>query len=576
MLESGTRKRSTTLEAEATAPPMTTTPRDAGEPAAPPLTAIDGEALAAMLTGAAEALRRQSDAINAINVFPVPDGDTGTNMSLTMRAAAEDAVAATDRTASGVAAAAAKGALMGAKGNSGVILSQILGGLARTPEPLAAFGADALAGGFARARDAAYAVVGSPREGTILTAIAAAADAAARHDGDDVIAMLDAVAVATADAVARTPDLLPVLKEAGVVDSGAQGLYVALDGMLRALRGDAPSELRDLGAIDPAWLSATSRVHDSGEQSGFCTEFVIEGEALDAATVRAQLSAFGDSLLVVGGGDVLRVHLHTHAPDDAIGSVRALGAVSHEKIDNMETQFRALARSGGAPANGGTGHVAEGVAVVAIGAGEGIIALFESMGAAVVPGGQTMNPSAGEIREAIEATGAAGVIVLPNNKNIIMAAKLASQESAAAHVEVIEARSVPQGVAALVAYNSEATLEENAEAMREAIEAVRTGEITLAARETTIHGIAISEGQPIALIDGDIALAADTVADAVRECVGRMLAGRVGAIVTLYAGDGVEAAAADEAAAVIREMSGAEVEVVAGGQPHYPYLVGVE
>lgn len=551
---------------------MTTTPRDAGDSAAPPLTAIDGEALASMLTGAAEALRRQSDAINAINVFPVPDGDTGTNMSLTMRAAAEDAVAASDRTASGVATAAAKGALMGAKGNSGVILSQILSGLARTPEPLDAFDAPTLAAGLGRARDAAYAVVGSPREGTILTAIAAAADAAALHAGSDVIALLDAVVAATADAVARTPDLLPVLKEAGVVDSGAQGLYVALDGMLRALRRDAPSEVRDLGAIDPAWLGATARVHDSGEQSGFCTEFVIEGDALDGAAVREALAAFGDSLLVIGGGDVVRVHVHTHTPDDAIASARTFGAVSHEKIDNMETQFRALASNG---ASGAT-RTAEGVAVVAIGAGDGIIALFESMGAAVVPGGQTMNPSAGDIREAIASTGAAEVIVLPNNKNIIMAAKLAAQDPASARVEVIETRSIPQGVAALVAYNSEATLDENAEAMREAISAVRTGEITLAARETTIHGIAIAEGQPIALIDGDIALAAATVAEAVRECVARMLEGRDGAIVTLYAGEGVEVGEAELVAAALRESHPAEVEVVQGGQPHYPYLVGVE
>ncbi len=278
----------------------------------------------------------------------------------------------------------------------------------------------------------------------------------------------------------------------------------------------------------------------------------------------------------------MRVHVHTPTPTEAIATARAFGAVSHEKIDDMETQFRALASTPDSPST-----PADGVAVVAIGAGAGIIDLFESMGASVVPGGQTMNPSAGDITAAIEATGATSVIVLPNNKNVIMAAKLAAQQVShidvrrtdvrRTDVRVIETRSVPQGVAALVAYNSEAPLEENADAMTEAVAAVRTGEVTLAARDTSLHGIDIRSGQPIALIDGDIALASQTIDEAVRACVASMLqSGDVSAIVTLYTGADTTPGAAEALAATIRAAHGVEVEVVAGGQPHYPYLIGVE
>jgi DAK2 domain fusion protein YloV len=551
-------------------------PAGADGPAA--LTSIDGEALARAFAGGAEALRRQADAINAINVFPIPDGDTGTNMHLTMRASLAEVEQAKSSAAGDVAKGAAHGALMGAKGNSGVILSQILAGFAAAVADSQSVDAAMLSAAFERAREAAYKVVSAPKEGTILTAITAASEAvsgeAAR--GADVEAALSAAVDAAAEAVARTPELLPVLKEAGVVDSGAQGLFVLLEGMLRGLRGEAAAaHAEGFGAIDASWLSATQRMHDhDGAQSGYCTEFVISGDALDADAIRERLRPLGDSLLVVGGGDVARVHIHTHTPVDALAVGRAAGTLVHEKVDDMEAQFRALAAREAPAAPPGA------IAVVAVGAGEGIEDLLRSMGASVVRGGQTMNPSAGEIRAAVEATGAGQVVVLPNNKNIVMAARQAV-EGLALSARVIETRSIPEGVAALVALNTEAdldenVLDENVEAMRAAAAAVRHAEVTKAARATTVNGIAVAEGQPIGIVDGDLEVAEATVPDAVRACVARMAGGRASPLVTLYAGEGVDEAAAQALAAALRDEFHVEVETVMGGQPHYPYLIGVE
>lgn len=546
---------------------------------------LDGPALARTFRAGADALRAQADAINAINVFPVPDGDTGTNMALTMRAAI-DAITPDDERASAhaVAKAAARGALMGAKGNSGVILSQILAGFAAMPAHDAHLDGLALAEGFARARAAAYKVVSQPKEGTILTAITAAADAASRARNSSTNASLEAIVAATRAAVARTPDLLPVLKEAGVVDSGAQGLYVLLDGMLHGLRNeDVATPAVELGAIDPAWLAATERTHAHGDaRSGFCTEFIVTGDragGIDAEALRSRMHALGDSVLVVGGGDIARVHVHTDAPGDALAFARTLGAVSHEKVDDLEAQFRALAaqRHADAPAPE-AGPIAGpfvGMAVVAVAPGDGIAALFASMGARVVRGGQTMNPSAGDIRAAIEATGASDVIVLPDNKNVVMAARLAA-EGLPQRVAIVETRSIPQGVAALVAHNSEAPFDDNVAAMHDAMTAITTAEITHAARATTIHGIDVRQGQPIGLIDGDLAVAAATVSDAVRACVARIVKSREASLVTLYYGEAETDDSAEALAADLRERHRIDVEVVDGGQPHYPYLVGVE
>ena len=550
-------------------------PRTPAREARTRIHALDGEALARAFAGGAEALRRQADAIDAINVFPVPDGDTGTNMLSTMRAAVEEVARADAHDAAGVTRAAAQGALMGAKGNSGVILSQILAGLAEAA-PEGAIGGAALAAGLAAGRAKAYAVVSSPREGTILTAIASAADAA-RDAAGAADAAAEGVLAAAVDAceaaVARTPDLLPVLKEAGVVDSGAQGLFILLEGMLHALRGEAQAAHEGgFGAIDITWLAATQQVHaHGGETSGYCTEFVVAGEGLDPDAIRARLRGVGESVLVIGGGDVARVHVHTHDPEAALAYGRSLGTLRHEKVDDMEAQFRALAARRTSEAT-----PVEGVAVVAVASGEGLQELLRSLGAVVVHGGPTMNPSAGAIRAAIETTEARDVIVLPNDKNIVLAAKLALDGWSGRNVRVVETTSVPQGVAAAIALNNDATLDENIEEMTAAARSVRTAEITRAARETTLQGRAIRAGQPIGIIDNELRAVEETIGDAVRACVAAMIEGRAGAIVTLYAGEGVREDEASALADELRTAHGCDVEVVMGGQPHYPYIVGVE
>lgn len=550
---------------------MADTPAGGTEPA-PEARTLDGPALAAAFEAGATALVIQRDALNAINVFPVPDGDTGTNMSLTMRAAA-DAASQDTTSAAIVAKVAAQGALMGARGNSGVILSQILTGFVSDGGAATLDGA-ALAAAIERGRVAAYKVISNPREGTILTALTAAAEASALSaaDGGRASDVLTVAAVAAQEATDRTPEMLPVLKEAGVVDAGAQGLAVFLDGMARSLRGEGAATAANLGSIDASWIGATRRVHDDGEQSGFCTEFVVSGAALDAGAIRERLAEMGDSLLVVGSEEVIRVHVHTATPDDAFAYARTLGTVSHEKVEDMEAQFQNLAASSDSDATPAT----SGITVVAVGAGPGIEELFESLGAAaIVRGGQTMNPSAGDILDAIKRAGGDATIVLPNNKNIVLAAEQAAK-TLGDHIAVVPTRSIPQGVAALIAFNSEATIAENAEAMNEAIASVRTGEVTLAARATTMRGIDVRVGQPIGLVDGELVVASEAIADVARDCVRLMLDGRDGAIVTLYAGEDEREDAAEALAAVLREEHGCDVEVVAGGQPHYPYLIGVE
>lgn len=533
---------------------------------------LDAAAFSRMLAGGAAALEQQAAALNAINVFPVPDGDTGANMSSTMRAAL-DAVAEADRASvHAVAKAATHGALMGAKGNSGVILSQIIGGFAAALADHPALDASTLAAAFERGQQAAYHVVSSPREGTILTGITAVALAgahAAEHgDAEQVLA---AAVEAARGAAERTPDLMPLLKEAGVVDAGAQGLYVMLDGMLRGLRGEEMAEAHDLGAISTGWLTARSQLHDDGLRAGYCTEFIVEGEALDPDAIRAHLASKGESLLVIGDGDLVRVHVHTTEPEAALAYARSLGAVSREKAEDMEAQFEALSgHRDAAPAP------AAALAIVAVAAGAGIEALFRSLGVAqIVRGGQTMNPSAGDIRAAIAASGAREAIVLPNNKNIILAATQAI-DGIDVRAHVVASTSIPQGVAALVAANPEASFDENVAAMEEALANVRSGEVTLAARSTRLHGIDVREGQPIALAEDDLVAAEETVADAAHAAIARMVDGRDGAIVTLYAGEGTSAADAAALADALRSEFGVEVEIVDGGQPHYPYLIGVE
>ena len=537
----------------------------------------NGRDLLEMFAAATSWLERNADAINSINVYPVPDGDTGTNMYLTMRATLEEAFHAKSDDAGAVARAIARGALMGARGNSGVILSQILSGIAdRLSEKESFSGAD-----FAEALEAAsqkaYKAVSQPVEGTILTVMREGATAAkrkARRMGSSLKSVLASTVEAAREAVSKTPSLLPVLREAGVVDAGGQGLYIMLEGALRYIRGDVGPPVA-LTARDPeaSWLAATASLHEDAESSyGYCTEFLVRGENLDSHAILEGMLTLGDSVLVVGDESLLRVHVHTHDPGAALSYGTGLGSVTTVKVDNIRTQAEEFMTR---PRLEGEGPAAR-VSTVAVVAGLGLEQALRSLGVtAIVRGGQTMNPSTEEILAAVEACPSPEVIILPNNKNVVMSARQAAEHSTK-KVKVVPTTSVPQGVAALLALNSEAGLEEIASAMEEARQTVRTAEVTRAVRPTLLGSLRVRRGQAIALIDGQLKVAEESLRGAVRASLGHMVTPDSSLITLYYGADTSREEAQALADDLAREYPSLEIELVAGGQPHYHYVVSVE
>jgi DAK2 domain fusion protein YloV len=530
-------------------------------------TALTGRELHAMMDTAARWLERNAEAVNAINVFPVPDGDTGTNMALTIRAAVDAARGAEE--ISEVTRAMARGALMGARGNSGVILSQLIRGFAGTLDLCTEVGGQELAGALSSGAATARSSVSNPVEGTILTVATEAARGAreAATENSEILPVLEAATRTAHEAVQQTPELLPVLKEAGVVDSGGLGFAVLLDGALRYLRGEPlPETAEDAGQIDAAWLGGVDAAHAHEGGFGYCTEFVLTGFDIPLDTLRTRLQGIGDSVLVVGEPTLARVHVHTADPGGALSAGAEVARLSQVKVEDMEAQAEQLAAR--TPPTGP-------LSVVAVAAGRGLIEALRAMGAErVVTGGQTMNPSTEEILRAIEASRGERVIVLPNNKNIIWTAEQAAKLTERP-VDVVPTRSVPQGLAALLAVNPDASAEENLAAMRAAFGAVRTIEVTRAARGVSIGGVAVRPGQPIALLDDELSDAGESPEDAAIAALAR--SGADGAIVTVFLGRDTPAERGDALADRIREQfPSAEVEVRPGGQPFYDYLISVE
>ncbi len=531
-----------------------------------------------MFAEATSFLRANADAINAINVFPVPDGDTGTNMYLTMRAAVDEAARLNGASAGQVARAMARGALMGARGNSGVILSQILRGLARLTADLPHLTGSDIAAGLEAGQQAAYDAVSRPVEGTILTVLTRAAEAARNRSDDsaDPEGALEAAVEAARRAVDETPLLLPVLTEAGVVDAGGQGFYVLLDGALRSLRGELPAGSgQAAGQVEASWLAATEVLHehDESERFGYCTEFVLDGGGLDRQDVRARMAALGESVLVVGDEDLLRIHLHTRDPGAALTAATTVGTISHVKVENMEAQLHQFVERHRAPE---PPDLPPGrVSLVAVASGRGLAEALRDVGVRqVVQGGQTMNPSAREILDAIEDCPTDEVIVLPNNKNIVLTARQAAEQSTK-KVAVVPTHAVPQGIAAALALDPDAGIDENTAQLEATAAAVRWAEVTQAARPAIVGGRKVGEGEPIGIVDGDLAVTEPTLEATAVECLRRLL--HPGStLVTLYHGKDVPA---EEAAALgerLRREFGVQVEVVPGQQPHYPYILSAE
>jgi len=521
-------------------------------------------------------LERNVLQVNAVNVFPVPDGDTGTNMYLTMRSTMEEAERCEDPAAGAVLAAMSHGALMGARGNSGVILSQIIGGLARGVDGATDVTPKGLAAGLEQASAAAYRAVTKPAEGTILTVIREVSEAVTAANGNgDLDSLLETAVSAAKSSVEKTPSLLPVLREAGVVDAGGLGLSVLLEGMLHHIRGEALVTAAAAETVVEDWLASTGTRHQTeGSLYGYCTELLIGGRELDLEEIRGRVMGLGDSVIVVGDPQLVRVHVHTDDPGAALSLGTGAGQLVQVKVDNIRKQAERFVEMH--EEMRGDAAEAPPLSTVAVVAGEGMARVFRSVGCTrVVSGGPTMNPSTREIVDAVEACPADDVAVLPNDKNIILAAQQA-RKLTKKRLHVVGTRSMPQGIAALLAVSPGEDVKTVVGAMEDACGAVRTIEITRAVRRTSIGGVRVNEGDVIAIVDDQLQLAAPSAEEAV---VGALesLPQADESLATLYYGAETTAAAAEELARNIRErFSSYEVEVVFGGQPNYDYIVSVE
>jgi DAK2 domain fusion protein YloV len=517
----------------------------------------DLEQARALARGALASLERSRQRIDDLNVYPVPDGDTGTNLLLTVRAVVEalDASHATDRAA--LVREVSRAALMGARGNSGVILSQIVRGAAEELGAAGEVDAATIARALRAASDAAYRAVRRPVEGTMLTVVRVLAEEAER----DASSLPELVRHGE-EAVARTQEQLDVLREAGVVDAGAAGLVEILRGIAAAVSGE---ELP--AAPPPSETLAVEAIHQELSRYRYCTVFVLEGDDLDATALEAELEPLGDSLLVVGDRSALKVHVHTDDPGAALRSATTRGVVEGVEIANMHRQTERREER--------LLHGSENATdVVAVVAGAGNRAIFESLGAArVVEGGQSMNPSTAELVAALESLLAPEAILLPNNSNVILAAEQAAR-AAEKPVEVVPTDSIPAGLAAMVVFDGARPAAENAAVMREAIETVATGEVTIASRDAVLDGLAIRKGNYFGLAGGDPVAEGTSFEEVARAVVERLLA-EPREVLTLLRG-----ADAPELGPLVAELTARhpelEVDVQDGGQPHYPLLVSAE
>lgn len=548
------------------------------------ISVFDGQDLKkAMLAGAAS-LEEHREIINALNVFPVPDGDTGSNLYATVQAAFRDVVNSEDTSAAIISAKLAHGALLGARGNSGVIFSQILRGLAQGLDKKPTFSALDLAFALDEAQRLAYRAVIKPVEGTILTVVRETAEAAmaSAKRGDDLVLMMQEFIIAARQSVARTPDLLPTLKQAGVVDAGGQGFCTILEGVWRYVRGESGQVTTAsviAGSTKPELESAVKKGRVKIEEEfGYEVVFLLRGEKLDVEGIRQSIIDMGGVSTVVAGDEkMLKVHTHIDWPGKILDYGVGLGSLLDINIENLQEQSLTYAAESEAE------HTLEQVqpltqqiATVAVVAGPGFDRVFRSIGVtSIVPGGQTMNPSTEELLAAVNTVDARQVILLPNNSNVILSARqvcgLSDKE-----VFVVPTESMPQGIAALLGFNFEFDFESNCESMTEATKHIQTAEITTAIRTVNIGGVRVHEGDLIGLVNGNLVIAGQNIDYVIRETLQRMNIDRY-EIVTLYFGEGVTEQQAEGTARSIKEKySHLEIEVVDGGQPHYAYILSAE
>ena len=539
----------------------------------PDFSRCDGQTFKQLIQAGLAWLERHQAAINALNVYPVPDGDTGTNMLLTMQAAYAEIKDSPGDNVGAMAQKVAKGALMGARGNSGVILSQIFRGLARSLDNEEEFNTVQFAAALREASTTAYKGVIKPVEGTILTVAreAAEAGATAAASSGDLRYVLDRVTSEARHSVTRTPNLLPVLAEAGVVDAGGQGLFIILEGMLRFMRGDPVTADTALTAA----VDLRPPQPEAEEGYGYDVQFIIHGENLDIEAIRRAMTGMGESALVVGDSDAVKVHVHVPDPGIPLGYGASQGSLSRVIVENMQEQYQEYILSQSRRPAASTETLSK-IGTVVVASGQGLTKVFESLGAsAVVPGGQTMNPSTEDILNAVESVPSNDVIVLPNNKNIVLTAEQAKSLSQK-NVEVVPTITVPQGITALLALNYQADLAANARVMTEAAQGIQTAEITKAVRSVQINGMNVREGEIIGLVNGVLKVKGSSPSEVVMAALGQMDT-ELYEIITLYYGESITADEAEQIAVEITDRyPGQGIEVVDGGQLHYYYIISVE
>ena len=549
---------------------------------------INGPLLKDIFKGAVNYLISMKEEVNALNVFPVPDGDTGTNMSLTSKSALKqiDSLEG-DFTVADVSEAAARGALMGARGNSGVILSQLLRGFSEGLEGIDEADTAAIAHAFKKASETTYKAVMKPIEGTILTVGRETADFAIRHykKSEKPIEFLEDVILEANKSLDNTPNQLKVLKEAGVVDAGGKGLVVLLEGSLKVLKGeDIADQSEDETLKKKAQKEVQFTEADTSLKFGYCTEFIINTDYEDIDSFREKIAPLGDCLLVVGGGGshLIKVHVHTNDPGIVLQHACELGLLQDIKIDNMRYQHREVLFDDSEVAEAKKREEEEETieekdySFITVSMGDGMTETFKSLGVDyVVAGGQTMNPSTEDLLKGVEKVGGKVIYLIPNNSNIILSAEQA-RDISDRDIIVIPSKSVPQGIAAMLAFNEEATKEENKENMIEALESVTDASVTYAVRDTKIGGKEIHKDDIIGIASKDIISSGNTIFDVVTETVDKLMNDDI-SLVTLFYGEDVKEEDAEKVRETIEEKyPDIDIDVIKGDQPIYYYIISLE
>ncbi|SFC72695.1 DAK2 domain-containing protein [Clostridium uliginosum] len=539
---------------------------------------INGHDFYNMVVNASNRLLEQSDFVNALNVFPVPDGDTGTNMSMTFKAAVKEIENVSSNSIGEMSKKLAKGALMGARGNSGVILSQILRGISKGLEGKEEVDATEFAIGFYEGSNAAYKAVMRPTEGTILSVIRAASEAAVASDAEDIISLMEEINKEAKIMLDRTPELLPALKKAKVVDSGGMGLYIILKGMLEALKDGIQAEIQDIkiGLADTKVGAQSTEEVDI--KFGYCTEFIILGDSKKSNEFRDKIEPLGDSMIVVGYEDVIKVHIHTNDPGLVLSHAVAVGELSKIKIDNMREEHRELLSDLDSTENIEEASEVEHkkYAFITVAMGDGIVKIFKDSGVDyVIEGGQTMNPSTQDILDCIEKISADHIFIMPNNKNIIMAANQASEISDK-NIIVIPTTTIPQGIACVTMFNPESEVDQNVEELNDVINSVKTGSVTYAVRDTEIDGIEIKEGNMLGLVEGKIKHVGEDTISVTKKVLQDMLDDE-SELVTIYYGEEMEEDKVNEFVSELEnEYQDLDIQCYKGNQPLYYFLMSVE